>query len=209
MRYDKNSYTEKTGDKWKIWKGKGQDHVYNVNRTKDACKEAMVDCIILGKSYCMQRHDWPACRINGPWAGSSFVQFGLFLHKFMKGLHIMDIVEKGPLVRVKGLNVAKPKPKVKIQDRLIENARKRKEMSARQKKKRELLIEYSMKEKENKNKMKLQQANPRRLTSMRESTVKILLKSKLDRAKHRIQLLRAAATKAREKSKITQDFKII
>ena len=37
----------------KIWKGKGNDRVYNVNRSKEACKDAMIDCIILGKTYCM------------------------------------------------------------------------------------------------------------------------------------------------------------
>jgi len=208
IRYDKNYYTEKLGDNWKIWKGKGKDHVYNVNRTKEACKEAMIDCIILGKSYCVQRHDWPPCRINGPWAGSSFVQFGLFLHKFMKGLHIMDIVEKGPLMRVKGLNVPRSQINQKIQDRLLENERKRKEMSARAEKKKQVLIEYGKKTPEN-NKIINNQKPQKRKTLMKESTVRILLKSKLDRTKQRIKLLREAATQARMKKNIEGgDFKV-
>ena len=55
----------------------------------------------------------------------------------------------------------------------------------------------------------MQKKNGKRTVRMRESTVKILLQSKLERAKYRIQLLRAAATEAREKNNTIRDFKIL
>ena len=210
IRYDKNHYTEKTGDKWKVWKGKGNDHVYNVNRTKNACKEAMVDCIVLGKTYCMQRHDWPPCTINKKWAGSSFVQFGLFLHKFMKGLHKLDIVEKGPIIRVKGLNQPKPKADAKIQTRLIENENRRKEIKEQQKKKKDALIKYTMNKAEKQRKknkiIKLDEVGKR--TPINLQTAKILKKSKVERTRLRLKMLREAAKIARETNNTENNFKI-
>ncbi len=210
IRYDKEYYTEKTGDKWKVWKGKGNDHVYNVNRTKEACKEAMIDCIVLGKTYCMQRHDWPPCTISKKWAGSSFVQFGLFLHKFMKGLHKMNIVEKGPVIRVKGLNQPKPPPEGRIQVRLIENEKRRKEIREQQKKKKDVLIKYAMK------KAKKQQEKNRiveldeigKRTPINLQTSKILKKSKVERTRLRLKMLREAARIARETNNTENNFKI-
>ena len=198
IRYNKTNYTEKTGDEWKIWKGKGNDHVYNVNRTKGACKEAMVDCIILGKTYCMQRHDWPPCTISKKWAGSSFVQFGLFLHKFMKGLHKMKIVEKGPLIRVRGLNQPKPAPEGRIQVRIIEHEKRRKEIKKEQERKKEALIKYTMnkveKEREETKIIKLNEMGQRAPINLKTFTKK----SKVERAKYRLKRLREAARQARE-----------
>ena len=170
----------------------------------------MVDCIVLGKTYCMQRHDWPPCTINKKWAGSSFVQFGLFLHKFMKGLHKMNIVEKGPIVRVKGLNQPKPKADAKIQTRLIENEKRRKEIREQQKKKKDALIKYTMNKAEkqrNKNKIiKLEEVGKRKPINLQ--TAKILKKSKVERTRLRLKMLREAAKIARETDNTENNFKI-
>ena len=202
VRYKKKHYTEKTGEAWKVWKGKGNDHVYNVNRTKEACKEAMVDCIILGKTYCIQRHDWLPCTINKAWAGSSFVQFGLFLHKFLTDFHVLETQEKGPLVRVRGLNKPRPPPEGRVQVRLIECEKKRKEMKEKERKDaQEIIKKVNDAEERKKNNSIIRLDNEKNRTPISREISNKIRNSRVSRAKYRLEMLRLAAEKARNKKK--------
>ena len=96
--YNKKHYTNKTGDDWKELDRKGDDK-YNVYRSKEACQEAFIDCIILGKTCVLQKPGFPLPTLEKKGAaGSSFIQLGIFIHTFFKELKSLpNHGKKGPV----------------------------------------------------------------------------------------------------------------
>ena len=123
----------------------------------------------------------------------------------------MEMKEKGPIIRVKGLNKPKPPPEGRIQVRLIENEKRRKEIREQQERKKEALIKYTMnkakKEQEENRTIKLNDIGKR--TPINLQTSKILKKSKVERTRLRLKMLREAAKIARETNNSENNFKII
>ena len=110
----------------------------------------------------------------------------------------MKIVEKGPLIRVRGVNQPKPRPEGRRQVRIIEHEKRRKEIKKEQERKKEALIKYTMnkveKEREETKIIKLNEMGQRAPINLKTFTKK----SKVERAKYRLKRLREAARQARE-----------